>query len=71
MGARRSAVRAAAGGEGGLQVSEPKLKHVWYDAEARKWVSAPFAYLPKTRHKPHGRRRMTRDAVLATAGGVR
>lgn len=50
---------------------ESKTKHVWYDAEARKWVSAPFTYLPKCRHKPHGRRRMSRDAVRATEGGVR
>lgn len=52
-------------------MSEPKFKHVRYDNEARRWVSEPFAYLPKTRHKPHGRRRMTRDAVRATTGGVR
>jgi len=52
-------------------VGEPKSKHVWYDTEARKWVSTPFTYLPKTRHKSHGRRRMTRDAVRATIGGVR
>lgn len=52
-------------------MSDSKSKHVWYDKEARRWVSAPFSYLPRVRHKPTGRRRVTRDAVRATIGGVR
>lgn len=48
-----------------------KNKHVWFDEAERKWKSEPFSYLPRVRHKPHGRRRMTRDAVRATIGGVR
>jgi len=47
------------------------VKHVWFDEKLKKWVSAPFSYLPKFRHKEKGRRRMTRDMVRATIGGVR
>jgi len=54
-----------------LQMSEPKSKHVRYDAEQRKWASEPFSYLLRYYHKPARRRRMSRDAVRATIGGVR
>jgi len=46
-------------------------KHVWFDPEEKKWKSAPFAFLPRVRHKPRGRRRETRDSIRATIGGVR
>lgn len=46
-------------------------KHVWYDDTAKRWVSAPFVFLPTRRHKAHGRRRASCDSVQATEGGVR
>lgn len=45
-------------------MSEPRAKHVRYDAEKRRWVSEPFTYLPRVTHKPSGRRRLTAEAVL-------
>lgn len=45
-------------------MSEPRAKHVRYDAEKRRWVSEPFTYLPRATHKPRGRRHMTRQAAL-------
>ena len=45
-------------------MSEPRAKHVRYDAEAKQWVAAPFSYLPRILHKASGRRRLTAEAAI-------